>query len=104
MSKSSLLDYLRYTGYICLLGLRLRFGVKKLNYSFKKGDLILVTEEFPDWDWLDYTTNDIGIVMRVRDYNYGFLILDVYFFRNEIQVPVPDYFTELLSDSFDASR
>lgn len=75
-----------------------------MNYSIKKGDLILVTEKLPDWDWLDYTTNDIGIVMRVRDYNYGFLILDIYFFRNEIKTTIPDYFTEPLADCYNATR
>ena len=104
VSKLNLLDYLRYIGYICLLGRKFHFGVKKLNYSIKKGDLILVTKELPDWDWLEYTTNDVGIVMRVRDYNYGFLILDVYFFRNEIKTAVPDYLTEPLTDCSNASR
>ena len=70
--------------------------MKKSNYSINEGDLILITETFPEWDWLEYTTGDTGFVVRVRDYNYGFLILDVFFFRKEIQVPVPDYFVELL--------
>ena len=56
----------------------------------------MVTEEFPDWEWLEYTTNDIGFVMNIRDYNYGYLVLDVYFFKDHLRVTVPSYFVESL--------
>lgn len=55
-----------------------------------------MTEQFPDWEWLEYTTNDIGIVMSIRDYNYGYLVLEVYFFSKEQTTTVPSYFIELL--------
>ena len=72
--------------------------MKKLSYLIESGDLVVVTEQFPDWDWLEYTTNDIGVVTKIRDYNFGFLILDIYFFRNKIQTTIPEYFVKQLSD------
>lgn len=64
----------------------------------KVGDLVIVAMEFPDWHWLEYETGEVGIVMKVSDHNYGFDILDIFFFGSEETVPMPSYFVEKITE------
>jgi hypothetical protein len=62
----------------------------------KKGDLIIITQPFPDWEWVDYNTGDVGIVMKVRLYKTFTNVVDVFFFHNEEYHPVPIDFLKKL--------
>lgn len=65
----------------------------------KKGDLIIITQPFPNWEWLDYNTGDVGIVIRVRLYTTLVDVVDVFFFHNEEHHPVPiDFLKKLGSE------
>tara|TARA_A100001515_G_C4583436_1_gene213703 strand:+ start:1870 stop:2085 length:216 start_codon:yes stop_codon:yes gene_type:complete len=62
--------------------------VDKIN----KGDLVIVIEPLPNWSWLKYHTGDLGFVLDLRDYEYGFRVTTVYFFRTGEFEKVPDHF------------
>lgn len=63
------------------------------------GDLIIVTELFPSWHWLNYTTGHIGMVMKKRSYHAGHILLDVFFLHNQEIHPVPLDFVRPLRES-----
>ena len=60
--------------------------------DFSKGDLVIVIEPFPKWKWMNYTTGDIGIIIEMRDYQYGFRIARVFFLKTSNVESVPDHF------------
>ncbi len=60
--------------------------------KISKGDLVVVVEPMPNWSWLNYHTGDLGIVLDIRDYKYGFKVTKIYFFRTDAFEKVPDHF------------
>ena len=60
--------------------------------EFHEGDLVIVVEPMPNWSWLNYHTGDIGIVVKLENYQYGFRIVCVYFFESSEIEKVPDHF------------
>jgi len=66
--------------------------------DFSKGDLVIVVEPFPKWKWMNYTTGDIGIIIEMRDYQYGFRIARVFFLKTSNVESVPDHFLLRIED------
>jgi hypothetical protein len=64
----------------------------------ERGDLIIVTEEFPDWEWRDWHTGDIGIVMKVRKLTPDFIALNVLFLKNNVMAVIPIDYVSLLEE------
>ena len=63
-----------------------------------KGDLVVVIEPMPNWSWLKYHTGDLGFVLDIKDYEYGFRVTTVYFFRTGAFEKVPDHFLARIED------
>lgn len=62
------------------------------------GDLIIVTQYWPpDWNWLDYTTGDLGIIVKVKPGYYENLLV-IFFFHNETERPVPEKYVKALKE------
>ena len=66
-----------------------------------KGDLVIVIEPMPNWSWMKYHTGDLGIILDLRDYQYGFRVTSVYFFKSGVVEKVPDHF---LAEVFSGKR
>ena len=66
--------------------------------NFNKGDLVIVVEPFPRWEWMNYTTGDIGIIIEMRDYQYGFRVARVFFLKTSSVESVPDHFILRVED------
>jgi len=64
----------------------------------KNGDLIIVTEPFPDWDWVEYTTGSIGIIIKIRPEGTDYAIIEVYFFHSQKLRAIPSTYVRLLKD------
>lgn len=66
----------------------------------KEGDLVIVVEPLPDWNWLDYSLGSIGIIIRDRSIGRSSIdaILEVYFFETQVKVPVPKQFLSTLGN------
>jgi hypothetical protein len=66
-----------------------------------EGDLVIIIESFPDWHWLTYTTNDIGIIVKTRGRmaTHSYPVCEVFFFHNKETHPVPLRFVRLLSEA-----
>ena len=52
----------------------------------------------PTWSWLNYHTGDLGIVLDIRDYKYGFKVTKIYFFRTDAFEKVPDHFLSRINN------
>ena len=52
--------------------------------EISKGDLVVVIEPMPNWSWLKYHTGDLGIVLDIRDYKYGFKVTKIYSFALQL--------------------
>jgi hypothetical protein len=63
-----------------------------------KGDMVIVIEDLPAWSWLKYHTGDIGIIIDLKDYQYGFRVTTIYFFISGATEKVPDHFLSRVSD------
>jgi hypothetical protein len=64
----------------------------------EKGDLVIVMENFPDWDWLEYTTGDIGIVVNGVKNEYTYWLVQVFFPRTNATRSVAVYHLKKLQD------
>ena len=69
-----------------------------MRLLMKVGDLVIVVEEFPDWDWLRYNTGQVGIIKNIRRGFDKSLVLDVYFFNTMRVEPIPSYYIETLEE------
>ena len=60
----------------------------------EKGDLVIITEELPNWDWLSYRMGDMGILMETRDYGplYEYRICKIFLLRTEKIESIPENF------------
>jgi hypothetical protein len=67
----------------------------------KEGDLIIVTEPFPDWEWVEYTTGSIGIIINKRAEGYHYTVIDVYFFHSQKLRAIPSTYVKVLKDFTD---
>lgn len=63
------------------------------------GDLIVIIEDLPNWDWLDYRTGDIGIVMKIRPEYLNFTIVEVRLIRTGEKHPIPKHFIKKLKET-----
>jgi len=64
----------------------------------KNSDLIIVTGSFPDWDWVEYTTGSIGIIINIRPRGIHYAIVEVYFFHSQKLRAIPSTCIMLLKD------
>ena len=60
------------------------------------GDLVIVTMEFPDWEWLSYTTGDIGVVLGIQKYSQTHIVLRIFFTTRQLEAKIPEYYVEKL--------
>lgn len=60
----------------------------------EKGDLVVIIEELPNWNWLSYRTGDMGVLMEIRDYGplYEFKIFRVFLLKTERIESIPEHF------------
>lgn len=63
------------------------------------GDLIIIIENLPSWDWLDYRTGDIGIVLKIRPEYLNFTIVEVKIIRTGETHPIPQHFIKKLKET-----
>lgn len=69
-----------------------------MRLLMKVGALVIVIENFPDWDWLRYKTGQVGIIKNIRRGFDRSLMLDVYFFETMRVEPIPSYYVEILEE------
>lgn len=60
------------------------------------GDLVIVTMEFPEWEWLDYTTGDIGIVLDRQKFYHDYIVLKVLFINKQTIAKIPEFYLQKL--------
>ena len=60
------------------------------------GDLVIVTMEFPDWDWLPYTTGDVGVGLGIQKFSQTHIVLRIFFITRQMESKIPEYYVEKL--------
>lgn len=60
------------------------------------GDLVIVTMEFPDWEWLDYTTGHIGVVLGIQKFSHNYTVLRVFFITQQVTAKIPEFYVQKL--------
>tara|TARA_R110000796_G_scaffold220764_1_gene336844 strand:+ start:613 stop:780 length:168 start_codon:yes stop_codon:yes gene_type:complete len=54
--------------------------------------------EFPDWDWLSYTTGDIGVVLDIQKYSQTHIVLRVFFITRQLESKIPEFYVEKIKE------
>jgi hypothetical protein len=62
----------------------------------KVGDLIIITNTIPNWDWLPFREGDLGLVVYAEDHDFSFRMYEVHFFRTGEVETLPEYFMMVL--------
>lgn len=67
-----------------------------MSEAINKGDLVIVLEKMPNWDWLPYCEGDIGFVVEKLSFFKSMPCVKVYFFKSQKAEAVPEEYLMIL--------
>lgn len=67
-----------------------------MSEEINKGDLVIVLEKMPHWDWIPYWEGDIGLVVQKLSFFKSMPCVKVYFFRSQTTEAVPEEYLMVL--------